>query len=80
MSTSQTLAEQLAATAHELRTPLAMVQLAVDTALERGTDLTPHELDQVLQVIERNTRSASMAVARLEVAVESRPSVPSHPS
>jgi len=64
-----TLLEDFASTiAHELRTPLAVVELAVETVLLRMDDLSPAELRVMLRTIQRNSRLAALLLGRLGLA------------
>ena len=63
-----TLLEDFASTiAHELRTPLAVVELAAETALLRADDLS-HEDLVLLRTIQRNSRLAALLLGRLGLA------------
>lgn len=64
-----TLLEDFAATiAHELRTPLAVVELAAETALLRADELSREQLEVLLHTIQRNSRLAALLLGRLGLA------------
>lgn len=66
--TAELLEEFAAAVAHELRTPLAIIELAADTVLERTDQLEPEQLAEVLRVIRRHTQLATLMLGRLGLA------------
>lgn len=64
---SVTLEEFAITVAHELRTPLAIVELATTTMLEHVDQLGAVQTDDMLRLVHRNTRLATMILARLEL-------------
>lgn len=65
------LLEDFAATiAHELRTPLAVVETAAETVLERRDELEPDQLAEMLRSIQRNSKLATLLLGRLGLARE----------
>lgn len=61
------LLEEFATTvAHELRTVLAVVELATGTMIERGDELGVDQKAEMLRLVQRNARHATRILARLE--------------
>lgn len=59
------LDEFAATVAHEVGTPLAIVELAVETLLAHGDELGPGRTAELLRVAQRNSRLATSVLARL---------------
>lgn len=64
---SALLEEFVATVAHELRTPLAIVQMAADTVLEHRDELGADQMAEMLRIIQRNSRLATMVLGRIEL-------------
>ena len=63
------LLEEFASTvAHELATPLAVIQTASETALHLGEDASPEERRRLLDAIRRNSNLAVLLLRRLGLA------------
>lgn len=63
------LLEDFASTiAHELRTPLAIVEMNASTMLERADDLNPDQMAGMLRSIHRNSKLATLLLGRLSLA------------
>lgn len=63
------LLEDFASTvAHELRTPLAIVEMTADTVLNRGHELDQDQVTEMLRSIRRNSRLATLLLGRLALA------------
>lgn len=54
--------------AHELNTPIAIVQAAADTALHQYAGEASHELQAMLGMIRRNAELAALLLGRLTIA------------
>jgi signal transduction histidine kinase len=62
------LEEFVSVIAHELKTPIAIVQGAADAALDGDLDDAPQELRQLLEMIRRNADLADLLLRRLTIA------------
>ena len=63
------LLEDFASTiAHELRTPLAIVEMNAATVLSRADDLSPDQQAEMLRSIHRNSKLATLLLGRLSLA------------
>jgi signal transduction histidine kinase len=54
--------------AHELATPLAIIEAASEMALRHGPDTSPDEHRMMLEMIRRNTKLAELLLGRLGLA------------
>jgi two-component system, OmpR family, sensor kinase len=68
-SPAPSLLEEFASTvAHELATPLAVIQTATETALHLGDDIGAEEQRRLLEMIRRNSNLAVLLLRRLGLA------------
>jgi signal transduction histidine kinase len=68
-TSSPSLLEEFAAViAHELATPLAIIGMAADLALEHDATTSDTEHRRVLEMIQRNTKLAELLLRRLALA------------